>query len=58
VAIEVLLASLDGHILLRTSHEGPDPVEVGTEAARILLDDCGGRAILEEGSPTGVTRDP
>ena len=48
VAIEVLLASLDGHLLLRTTHRGDDPVAVGTEAARILLEDCGGRAVLED----------
>ena len=48
VAIEVLLASLDGHLLLRTGHRGDDPVAVGTEAARILLEDRGGRAVLED----------
>ncbi|MGH8973381.1 MAG: hydroxymethylbilane synthase [Acidimicrobiia bacterium] len=58
VAIEVMLGSLDGHIVLRTTHEGADPVEVGTEAARILLEDCGGRAVLEEAWPAGATTDP
>jgi hydroxymethylbilane synthase len=53
VKIDVLLASLDGHIVLRTRHEGDDPVAVGTEAARSLLDDCGGRAVLEEGALAG-----
>ncbi|MDQ3945570.1 MAG: hydroxymethylbilane synthase [Actinomycetota bacterium] len=48
VRIDVLLASLDGHMVLRTDHEGDDPVAVGTEAARILLDDCGGRAVLDD----------
>ncbi len=48
VAIEVLLGSLDGHLVLRAAHQGDDPVAVGTEAARILLDDCGGRAVLED----------
>jgi hydroxymethylbilane synthase len=48
VSIEVMLGSLDGHLVLRTTHEGSDPVEVGTEAARILLDECGGRAVLED----------
>lgn len=48
VAIEVLLGSLDGHLVLRTAHQGDDPVAVGTEAARILLDECGGRAVLED----------
>ncbi|MGH8990441.1 MAG: hydroxymethylbilane synthase [Acidimicrobiia bacterium] len=53
-AIEVLLGSLDGHMVLRTGYEGDDPVAVGTEAARILLDDCGGRAVLEEMSVPAV----
>lgn len=48
VALEVLLASLDGRIVLRAAHEGHDPIEVGTEAARLLLDDRGGRALLED----------
>jgi hydroxymethylbilane synthase len=54
VAIEVLLASLDGHLVLRTRHEGGDPVAVGTEAARILLEDCGGRAVLEDTAISAV----
>lgn len=51
VAIQVLLASLDGRIVLRAAHEGHDPVAVGTEAARVLLYDRGGRALLEDSSP-------
>jgi hydroxymethylbilane synthase len=47
VAIEVLLATLDGKAVLRIRHEGPDPEAVGAEAARILLDDRGGRELLE-----------
>ncbi len=46
VAIEVLLATLDGKTVLRARHEGADPERVGTEAARILLDDHGGRDLL------------
>ena len=46
VALEVLLATLDGKTVLRARHEGPDPERVGTEAARILLDDRGGRDLL------------
>jgi hydroxymethylbilane synthase len=46
VAIEVLLATLDGKTVLRTRHSGADPYAVGTEAARILLDDHGGRELL------------
>ena len=46
VALEVLLATLDGKNVLRARHEGPDPEPVGTEAARILLDEHGGRHLL------------
>lgn len=47
VEIEVLLASLDGHTVLRARAAGSDPATVGTEAARVLLDDHGGRTLLE-----------
>jgi hydroxymethylbilane synthase len=47
VAIEALLATLDGKTVLRVRHEGPGPEAVGTEAARILLDERGGRELLE-----------
>ncbi|MDQ1490495.1 MAG: hydroxymethylbilane synthase [Actinomycetota bacterium] len=47
VAIEVLLATLDGKAVLRVAHEGAEPEAVGTEAARILLDERGGRGLLE-----------
>ncbi|HEV7536790.1 MAG TPA: hydroxymethylbilane synthase [Acidimicrobiia bacterium] len=46
VAIEVLLATLDGKAVLRVRHEGDEPEAVGTEAARILLDERGGRELL------------
>jgi hydroxymethylbilane synthase len=48
VEIEVLLASLDGHTVLRTRDTGTDPAAVGVAAALALLDDHGGRALLEE----------
>jgi hydroxymethylbilane synthase len=47
VTIEVLLATLDGKNVLRVRHEGGDPEPVGAEAGRILLDERGGRALLE-----------
>lgn len=47
VTIEVLLASLDGRIVLRTSSVGGDPVAVGRSAARRILDDMGGSSVLE-----------
>jgi hydroxymethylbilane synthase len=46
VALEVLLATLDGKTVLRVRHEGPEPEAVGAEAARILLDERGGRDLL------------
>ncbi len=46
VDIEVLLATLDGKTVLRVRHVGRDPEAVGAEAARILLDEHGGRDLL------------
>jgi len=48
VEVEVLLASLDGTTVLRARATGPDPAAVGVEAARCLLEERGGRALLEE----------
>ena len=47
VAIDVLLATLDGKAVLRASHRAADPEAAGAEAARILLDEQGGRRLLE-----------
>jgi len=46
VRIEGLLASPDGHVVLRRTHHGHDPVAVGTTAAEELLD-RGGRDLLD-----------
>jgi len=46
VAIDVLLATLDGKAVLRAHHQGADPEAAGVEAARILLDEQGGRQLL------------
>ncbi len=48
IVLEGLLASLDGHVVLRTRVAGDDPVDVGTTAARDVLDGKGGRALLED----------
>lgn len=50
VEIEVLLASLDGRTVLRARGTGPaaDAEALGVDAARRLLDEDGGRALLEE----------
>lgn len=46
VSLEVLIASLDGRRLLRHRAAGADPEATGREAARELLDELGGRALL------------
>jgi hydroxymethylbilane synthase len=48
VEIEVLLASLDGRVVLRARAGGTDPDATGREVAAALLDDHGGRALLED----------
>ena len=46
ITMDALLASLDGHVILRTRVEGTDPVAVGVTAATDLLDGRGGRALM------------
>jgi hydroxymethylbilane synthase len=46
--LEALLASLDGRIVLRARVEGRDPDAVGAEAARRIVDDEGGRLVLDD----------
>ena len=46
IELEGLLASLDGHIVLRERRSGRDGDELGRAVARHLLDDSGGRALL------------
>ena len=48
IVLEAVLASLDGHVVLRTRVSGDDPRDVGATAARDLLDGKGGRALLED----------
>ena len=47
VRLEALLASLDGRIALRVRVDGRDPDAVGAEAARRLVDERGGRVVLD-----------
>jgi hydroxymethylbilane synthase len=47
LVLDGLLASLDGHIVLRHAVAGHDPASLGATAARHLLDRAGGRDILE-----------
>jgi len=45
LTMEAMLASADGHVLLRSSSEGEDPVSLGTGLADALLDGAGGRQL-------------
>ena len=48
VELEGLVASLDGHVLLRRRTTGLDPVLVGRELAREIRDQCGGAEVLSD----------
>jgi hydroxymethylbilane synthase len=48
IVLDAVLASLDGHVVLRTRVAGDDPGDVGVTGARDLLDAKGGRALLED----------
>lgn len=45
--LDGLIASLDGHVLIRESLVGNDPVRLGRELAARVLDASGGRSLLE-----------
>jgi hydroxymethylbilane synthase len=45
--LDALLASLDGRIVLRATSSGSDPEALGASVARDLLDEQGGRVVLE-----------
>jgi hydroxymethylbilane synthase len=51
VRVEVLLAAPDGSEVLRATRTGADPPATGRAAARHLLDDLGGAALLSEVGP-------
>jgi hydroxymethylbilane synthase len=46
ITLRTLLASLDGHVVLRETQQGDDPEKLGRSSARHLLDDAGGAALL------------
>ena len=48
LVLEALLASLDGRVVLRARSTGQDPETLGLEVARVLLEDQGGAALLED----------
>jgi hydroxymethylbilane synthase len=47
ITLDAVLASLDGHVVLRTRVVGDDPDDVGVTAARDLIEGKGGRALLD-----------
>jgi hydroxymethylbilane synthase len=47
ISLEAMIASLDGHVVLRHRLAGDDPAALGAEAASFLLDRAGGRHLLE-----------
>jgi hydroxymethylbilane synthase len=47
IRLRGMIASADGRVVLRHTHSGSDPVAVGREVARYLLDDAGGRDLGE-----------
>lgn len=49
VVITAVLASLDGRVMLRATERGVDGPELGRSVARHLLDERGGRQLLDEG---------
>jgi hydroxymethylbilane synthase len=48
IVLTVLLASLDGRIVVRAHARGADPHATGLAAATALLDGAGGRALLDD----------
>lgn len=47
LTLTALVASLDGHTVVRAARTGTDPVALGAGLARHLLDDCGGADLLD-----------
>lgn len=47
VTLTALLATRDGHSIIRATRSGTDPAALGAEVASYLLDGCGGRSFLE-----------
>jgi hydroxymethylbilane synthase len=45
--LEGLVASADGHVVVRHRATGDDPEALGAEVAEALLDRCGGRALVD-----------
>jgi len=52
IELDAMLASRDGHVMLRRQATGTDPGALGRALAHELLDDCGGRS-LADWAPAG-----
>lgn len=50
IRLTAVLATLDGHIVLRATAKGDDPEEVGRSAATTILQESGGTWVLEGAS--------
>ncbi len=48
LVLDAMIASLDGHVLVREEGSGSDPVSVGEELADRMLHECGGAAVLAQ----------
>jgi hydroxymethylbilane synthase len=48
VTIDALVASLDGRVVLRTTISGEEPEATGRAAARRLIDEHGGRLVVQD----------
>ncbi len=46
ISMQAMIASLDGHVVLRRRHEGADPATVGRELARAMMELDGADALL------------
>jgi hydroxymethylbilane synthase len=46
LALEAMVGSIDGHVVLRRHRVGGDPVALGRGLGRHLLDDCGGAGLV------------
>ncbi len=50
IRMTAVLATLDGRIVIRSTHQGDEPEELGRSSASEILDECGGRWLLEGAS--------
>jgi hydroxymethylbilane synthase len=45
IFLDAMMASRDGHVILRRSSSGEDPVDLGERLARVLVEEAGGRSL-------------